>query len=276
MRIVDGGYLSWMYGTRPEFGSWASVRYDYINSIIFMDSSVNARVQLNPLYKQRRRTKEVTKPELRARRAQVEKFQRWLRSDPLLTTYSHPGCEADDLVALTSLLYPEKVTEVIGIDKDYLQVPGLRTKLRTIQLDRINWPLRFQKSFPKGALVSGLHEPDGFLRAQVLLGDKSDSVPRLLPLRNYQLYRELCQQPTWAPLISVFGFQRVFESLQLLLMPGVFLCKDFHLLSPQRLLTQVQLGLYWDPEHFTAPQFIRELEHYAPTDLTPRSKNRLS
>ena len=250
---IDGGYLSWVFGTRPGYGGWAVRRFDFQGYLLVMDGRQTWRQQYYPEYKSRRRKKRREHPEQAARREKVLEFQGILRMDPVVPTASFPECEADDLLAL--LFLQGRVPQVVAVDKDLYQVPRLRDQM-------VNH--RLEKSSREGRRPQYARRPTTphqFCLEQTLFGDRSDSVPRLLPSQGYtakKLHRYILdpQDPLreWIRGYKLYG-EALLRNLYLILMPGPFLRKDWELLKgdPMQLMREVAQGTYWTPEKFIDP-----------------------
>jgi len=254
-RLIDGGYLSWIFGTRPSFGSWSTVRFSYRDSLLLMDSRESSRREGFPAYKERRATKRKEDPKKKATRDRVMRFATMLREDPIVETIDYPGAEADDLVALFWMAGHGK-EGVIAVDKDLWQVPDLLEVMvghhEEYASDRF---AKWCKKIPK--YTERPVEPWQFVLHQCLFGDRSDSIPRLLPSRKVTEARELYKK-TWKGGLSagmeVFGMPFI-QNLHLILVPGPFLRIDYEQLkaSPVELMELVTTGEYWDSEMFDYP-----------------------
>lgn len=180
--VADGGYLSWVYGTRdhPE-GAWRTARpllTRHAKTILALDfAGAKWREDVMPGYKQRRRDNRDTNQHLADNKRLVDGFvtEHWLDDDGL-EMVTIPGLEADDIVALTAAWFDEAIP-VIGIDKDFLQLPDLQVyKHNGYRMTLAD----FARRLP-GRIGHLVQKPSDVLVCLVLLGDKSDSVPRILP-----------------------------------------------------------------------------------------------
>lgn len=186
MRIIDGGFLSWMYGTtRLMHNGWLSVRSSYSarhGNLILLDSDLSSRKDLYPEYKQKRTLRRMEDPERQEKYDEVKRFKReFLEPDPSLKCFSWKGLEADDLVAcIIACEMVELPLEVVGVDKDLLQLPRGTFNL-ALPNGSISTIERYANRLPK-AIQEHVTEPRDVLLSLVLYGDKSDGIPRLLPL----------------------------------------------------------------------------------------------
>lgn len=249
MEIVDGGYLAWRYGLFSAT-AWHSVRLGYRTALICMDSSTSARKAAIPGYKERRAQKRAD-PSVAAKKEQVREFCGLLLDDPSLKTCFVDGMEADDLVAIHFLDYVAKLGQsepcrIYAVDKDLLQVPGLWRFMHNLDNDRV-----FQRLHLRTApgYWPGYRNESDVLLAQMLFGDRSDSIPRLL-----DRYDRITAQLIWAHpnpfwrCAELWG-SRVFDSLVQLLMPSPFLHVGWPL-TLEELILEVQTTRYWNAFNF--------------------------
>lgn len=211
--LVDGGYFSWIYGTAGR-KSWPLIRNEYSmkKGVLFlMDSPSSKRKEYYPLYKSHRSEKrDPIKHEL------VQTFQLILREDPSFRKFEVEGCEADDLLAL--LITSGYNLPVIGRDKDLLQIPGL--SLSTISGELVTF-FDYSKKLSK-RMIPLIRKPSDVLFSLVLLGDKSDDIPRLLPPRKIDLGVQLMSLPDpWSVARKLFG-NDLLRNLWLAVLPGPF------------------------------------------------------
>lgn len=226
MILVDGGYLSWVYGTRTSMiNAWSTAARPLYSrkrqAVILLDSDASLRVQYYSQYKQKRRTRRAEDPKRRIQRDSVK----WLVSeiiepDPSLSCLKIHGLEADDLVTAfaTSGLLPPPV-RAIGVDKDLLQIPE-----KTLQMERISGePVKlsqFVRRMPK-TLQGLITEPLDVLLALTLLGDDSDSIPRLIPPYQLDLAVSFFALPAnrFSVAYTYFG-EPFLRNLYLAILPG--------------------------------------------------------
>jgi len=264
---VDGGYISWVYGSRPNFGSWdvAKEAYSYdAGAVILMDSPELWRTYFYEDYKGKRARGRKEDPQKQARHRIVQLFRRIILQDPRLHTVIVRGCEADDLLAVSWILGHGR-DKVIAIDKDLRQVPGLGKALRDSSGEPLSGSWGGSK-FPK--YVNPPRSSGEFLLYQALFGDKSDSVPRILPLysEGKMLFGWFMSMPTllkryWAA-YTYFGYPLI-RNLKLLVVPAEFLRKDLEDSieqgsDPSVFLDLLASGEYWEPEGFQHLEFLLE------------------
>lgn len=244
--IIDGGYLTYVFGIRQGngWGGWVEHRFDrYFNSLVMMESDTCLRTDFHPEYKSRRKAKRKADPVVQDKHDRVTAFREMITEDPVVDTVSYPGAEADDLVALA---FMGGVAErVIAVDKDLLQVPGMKTKMFTCHLE----PVTRKHRLPKYAMKP--YEPWEHLLTQVLFGDKSDSIPRLLSsvgARAREQYLRIFTHPD--PLAhgyKIYG-DAFLRNLKLLLIPCYFLLLEE--MTPKQLFAALYTGAYWSYEKF--------------------------
>lgn len=197
MRIIDGGFLSWMYGTtRLIHNGWIASKGRYSarkGNIILLDSHESLRARYYSDYKSRRKLKRDEDPEQRQKAEEVRRFKHeFIYPDPTLKFVEHSGLEADDLVACIILkaLAPLPL-EILGVDKDLLQLPRGSCVLRhpTHGISTIE---KYAAKMPK-SIAPYVTSPKDVLLSLVLYGDKSDSIPRLLQpgTSGLNLFREI-------------------------------------------------------------------------------------
>lgn len=226
MILVDGGYLSWVYGTRSSMiNAWSTAARPLYSrkrgAIILLDSEASFRTQFYSQYKQRRRDRRAGDPKRQEQRDNVK----WLvheviEPDPSLSCLKVHGLEADDLLTafVTADLLPKPV-RVIGVDKDLLQISE-----RSMRMERISGePVRiaqFVRRMPK-TLQGFITEPLDVLLALTLLGDDSDSVPRIIPPYQLDLAVSFFALPAnrFSVAYSYFG-ELFLRNLYLTVLPG--------------------------------------------------------
>lgn len=247
--LIDGGYLSWVHGTRPQnFGGWPLARFKYQESLILLDSPILWRTGYYPLYKSRRKARRVDDPQKLAMHAKVMRFRTVLKEDPIMKTLETVGTEADDLLALAWLKGHGR-RAVLAEDKDLCQVPGLMSRMR----DFWGEPIVSHLHLPK--YLREPETPGEYVLLQALLGDRSDSIPRLLPsLPRESIFLSRVIWASRSPLMTALGFYgaEMVRNLNLVLIPGPFLRRDSAILAaePYYLASLVEQGTYWDPESF--------------------------
>lgn len=247
--LIDGGYLSWVHGTRPQnFGGWPLARFKYRESLILLDSPILWRTGYYPLYKARRKSRRAGDPVRLEAHAKVMRFRAILKDDPIMKTLELVGAEADDLLGLAWLKGHGR-RAVLAEDKDLCQVPGLMDRMR----DFWGEPIVSHLHLPK--YLREPETPGEYVLLQALLGDRSDSIPRLLPsLPRDSIFLSKVIWSSFSPLmtaLALYGADLV-QNLNLVLIPGPFLRRDHGRLmeKPLLLANLVEDGSYWDPEGF--------------------------
>lgn len=232
MKVIDGGYLAWVFGSAPSriqlwnrsvkssFSSWA-------NAIIIMEGGNLFRNEYYPKYKLHR--KEIIKkdPSARARRIRVSRFVDSMNQDPTLETLKFPGLEADDVIAAWAVLnWHEHGTplNLIAIDKDYLQLyPQVSIhKTDNTIVDFDGWVIRQQKT-----LQPFLTQPWHITMMLALMGDTSDNVPRLVEAYKLNHVIQILESKNpWVAAFEKYG-QDFIRNLYLTVLPGAW-CFDFN------------------------------------------------
>lgn len=197
--VADGGYLSWLYGSASfRHAAWPP-RFTGRKPLVFMDSrSELFRKQRSPHYKEGREIKRENDPQWKDRTAMVLHFREIVEElDGRFKFVRIEGLEADDLVALAAWAKSKrKPLRVMGIDKDFLQLHPYLT-LRDKDNARVTFA-RFQDKLPKALHYPRITKGWQILITLALLGDKSDSIPRILALRQVGL----------AFLAALYGYDR--------------------------------------------------------------------
>lgn len=250
--LVDGGAFAWTYGVKP-WEAWYQIRSSYKNALICWDSTNSWRKDLLSHYKERRANRRAIDPLVQEKRAQVERFKAMVRSDRDIKGCYLDRFEADDLVAIHYLHAVEegRVVRVHGVDKDLLQVPGLHATLhhfdgspKEVALSEL--PRRAPKYWP------GTRTERDLLLAQLLFGDRSDSIPRVLAQRDALTAQRAHKQEN--PFMWAYGQwgKVVIESLMLLVMPSPALHVRWTEITedPEILLVQLDEGTYHKASNF--------------------------
>jgi hypothetical protein len=219
MLVVDGGYLSWVYGTKGSgWSSWASARSKYslrAGAVMVMDGGRLLREDYYEPYKAHRR--EEMKPEKLERKRHVERFREILLEDGSIDTRIVPGYEADDLIAVLAMARPDPI-RVIGVDKDLLQL-GKKVKMERHTGEQV-WLEDFIKKQPQ-AVMNYIRTPADVVLVLALLGDSSDNVPRLVPPYQLSLMVDVLRhKDPWMRAVQLFGFEEVSRNLYLTILPG--------------------------------------------------------
>jgi len=243
--IIDGGYLSFLIGSRSFRGIWDMIRGQYRNGIICADSR-SFRKEIYADYKSARATKRED-PNARRIYEQVKEFRDLMMQDTTVNLCYVDGAEGDDLVAALFLEYGWPVT---AVDKDLQQVPGMYAAMTAHDNSK---PTYLLDKAPK--YMSNLDgSPWSFVIYQALRGDKSDSVPRLLPSGVADAKAIWSYYHPRTPVKSMKAFYRIFGedlllNLNLILIPGPQLADDK--ICDERLLKLVVTGDYWQPKRWT-------------------------
>lgn len=182
--IVDGGYLTWIYGGKPfARGNWPpqSVR----GALLALDClDETFRKQRNSEYKANRIDRRFEDPVLYQQWQRIRELRREVVEDPRLNCVRIPGLEADDIIALAAWKFvkAKKQLQLLAQDKDLLQIRGVCiTDNKGDPVDLARFANRLPKAITRERLF----------RNQIplilaLMGDKSDNIPRLVA--RYDLY----------------------------------------------------------------------------------------
>jgi len=254
MFVVDGGYLSWAYGTSPQgitaWGTHGRRKYGKkAGALILIDSHDHpARIEFYPHYKGERKAKKETSPARLLKSERVEYLvSEIILEDPTLLLFTWPGLEADDLVALMALrgdgAHPLRV---VGVDKDLLQLPAHRLQMEKTDGTQVVLA-NYRKKLPL-AVQSYIKTPQDVLLGLCLMGDSSDSIPRLIP--PYQLgiaQRLMGYDPTrrFVECYQTFG-EEFLRNLYLAVLPGPWCYREQP--TPIDLLLMVQEGCWGQGE----------------------------
>lgn len=222
VRVVDGGYISWVYGSSPlRWAAWNPLKF--LGWIVAMDSVQNIRKVVEPSYKQKREDKRASDPGKLAVKERVDVFKEAVNNDPRLCRLELHGLEADDVVALLAWKYPG--TRVIGGDKDLLQLLPWLASFKGID-DEPYTVARYHKRLPDSCADLKL-TPELIPLSLSLMGDKSDSIPRLIPPYRLEIFRNIVRdRDPYKRAQEKFG-EDFLRNLQLVALPypGVFGCK---------------------------------------------------
>lgn len=278
--LVDGGYLSWVYGTRDgSQEEWDRARGWYgqhLGSIILMDHTVSNRAELDAAYKSRRIIRRAEDPAKAAMRKKVHDFAvRDIINDFNLYTLAWPGLEADDLVALFAIRSNNRPISIVGVDKDLLQLPFTWVKMKKINDERV-FIANYARRLPQ-AIRGYVRRGRDVLLCLALMGDKSDSVGRLIPPRDFQQMIELLHHPRpFRQAARWFGSSEVGRNVYLTVLPGPWVYNPFP--SPEAVMDELDDGTWWHTERSVAPKLAEELEkvyeHFAKVRVIQPSKNR--
>ena len=245
--LVDGGYLTWLFGTGRRSDLWNSWRRKNLtrSSLVLLDSDeLLYREKEYAGYKaERRERRERESPQI-IRASLVREFRYWIIEDPRIASLSVAGYEADDLVAYFYLRLGNRVDSVIAVDKDYLQLPG--------------FPLSRNIRVPQ--FVRPLFQPATWALALAVFGDESDSVPRLLDKysRGADQIRQISgsDQP-YRVAYELWG-DSLIRNLRLVLLPYPSLLINGCDLDSETLIRLCETGSYWDPRNLVGTEHLLE------------------
>lgn len=260
--IVDGGYLSWMYGTRPGTEEeWKRVRgwYSIYNqTIVALDHSTSYRHELDAAYKSRRVERRRLDPAKVETRARVHEFtRRELLNGYQIQTLAWPGLEADDLVALLVTQMLQQPVSVVGVDKDLLQLPFTSINLHRVNDDRVTIE-NFASRLPR-ALQPYVRRGRDVLLCLALMGDRSDSVVRLTPRRDFRQMIELLHHPRpFRQASRWFGQLDVGRNVYLTALPGPWVYYPYP--TMEQVLDELDDGHWWQTKKVVQPGLQAELE----------------
>lgn len=230
MKVVDGGYLAWIFGSsKDRTDTWnrsALIEFSARHpAVIIMEGGKLEREKFFPAYKENRKDAIKKKPTRLAQRRLVNKFIVGLERDDRLSKVQVPGLEADDVVAAWGVRHWNETHEpmqVFGIDKDYLQMGSMLDirKAHNAEVSFPQWVTRQQKKI-QPALTEDWH----VLMDLVLMGDKVDNVPRLIPFRQLQLVLDIMAAPNpWLAAYEMYG-DAFLTNLYMTILPGPW-CYD--------------------------------------------------
>lgn len=222
--LVDGGYLMWTYGVDTwKRQGWQTAKWDYATSegvILVLDGGSGFRQEFDPTYKSGRRDKYKDDEDRQAKKDSVIFFvEKILKRDPTLTVVQYEGLEADDVIAAWTIRHPTHL-KVIGRDKDLIQLGKRNILLKTHQGDKITVE-RFAKSLPK-TIQPYVTKAEHILLCLACMGDKSDSIPRIVPagLKALKQFALILQDPDpWGKALEEYGLE-VTHNLYLSVLPG--------------------------------------------------------
>lgn len=249
MIIVDGGYLAWCYGPNVAMHrAWtAGARESYsrrAGAIICLDAAKSWRALAYLSYKMDRKKRNASDPSRQEKANNVVKFiHGHLIPDPSIHTIRQELLEADDLVAMMVLLLADRKEkfEVIGTDKDLLQIPRpfLLTRKDGEEVTIGSYAAKAPKRI--GPLIL---EPKHVLLDLCVRGDSSDSIPPAIPPRRLEIAEVIFR--------SDKPFSRGYEllgepflrNLILALLPGPICYGE--LLEKEEYIDLADSGEYWE------------------------------
>lgn len=247
--LVDGGYLSFILGSRRVGTLWNQVKGEFKDALVCMDDH-SYRRDIFPDYKSRRAVNRWADKYKKETYEYVREFRKHMELDGTTPMAKTRGAESDDLVAAFYLA--DRSLHVMGIDKDLQGVPGLYYNLGDYygQPPRAFWervPKYIRSSIPTANCSH-------IVLYQTLCGDKSDSIPRLLPSKGAaKIWKEL-YDPSSLRIsfenFSDFYGEEFFINMNLVLIPGPYL-RNHGTMRPSELMDSVCSFDYWDPHEFS-------------------------
>lgn len=272
---VDGGYLSWVYGTTPGFGNWNTVWREYRQTQIILDSPKLWRAEIDAGYKIERAIRREQDDRIWGRFYLVRSFRRQLVRSGLVPVYLFPGYEADDILALAVL--KGLVDRLVSLDKDLYQIPGAREMMVDISGESIEPETRLKRKFPKYLHSFMKQTGPQYVWLQAVYGDKSDSVPRLLDSSPKKAQGQV--EMSWK-----YGASGAFDigvtlwgisflsNLKLVTLPalGLSLKAKEYQEDAEAYLRDLQTGQYWAPENWQ--DLEKTLEEYRYEELLPEEE----
>ncbi len=249
MIVVDGGFIAWLFGS-DQFGqfNWRiDGRKKYSRNsgaIILLDSRHSDRRDFYPDYKSKRATKREEKPERQEKYEMVHTFiDEILEKDPNLATVKVRGKEADDLVAviIQQRMVPLPV-KILGVDKDLLQFPRGDCIIERTNGQRATIK-HFEERLPV-ALHGYVMHPLHVLLSLCLMGDKSDSIPRLIPPRRLDIMQEILKSDRPVHKAADLFKEPFLVNLSLAVLPSPW-CFD-PVPNPEEVMKYVSAGLWWN------------------------------
>ena len=258
---LDGGYISWVYGSRQfSYLIWSQARMKYLDSIIFQDSqTLLDRKKFFPAYKSHREKRVIDNPRLLETQIRVMRFKKYLWRDPGFELAHVPGLEADDLIAIAAMMC--KKVKVIGADKDLLQISQKRLTIEKIDGAIVTFPT-FVKRLPKTLWPHISDEWDVILILSIM-GDRSDDIPRILPPRDFDpLIKILHSEKPFSEAVDHFG-EDFIRNLYISVLPGPWVFDPIP--KPKELPDLFESGAF--PMQMKVREEILEVIHGAQRNL---------
>jgi hypothetical protein len=218
----------------------------YRKDYLVLDGHDLWRKKLLESYKSRREEKRARDPELVERSDQVRMFQEEIlkESFPPERQIHIESYEADDLLALMFL--KGDIQSIVGIDKDFSQIPGIQ--MEATGTDEV-YGFTEYKSRKVPLAIQPIDTPSCLLLCLTLMGDKSDSIPRILPLRRFDIYWNIRLAPhPFGTGLKLYG-RRFLQNILLTLLPPPVLLLESRV-HPIELMRLIDTGEYWDPNLF--------------------------
>lgn len=250
MILVDGGYLSWTYGVKAEGrAEWRLARHEYgrmNKSVILFDHHFSFRAELDKSYKARRRQKRAEDEHRAAQYKIVQNFiAEVILEDETIHCLYQPGLEADDLIAAAvgSRRFKTPI-RIVGVDKDLLQLPQGSCHIRRINgagVDLVNYARRLPST-----LGQHIRRGRDVLLSLVMMGDRSDSIERILPPRKLHILIRLLKEPS--PFRQAYEWygNDVLTNLYLAVLPGPWCFNPIP--TPEEVMYLVDEGSWWSSE----------------------------
>lgn len=243
---ADGGYVSFLYGVKDDYGGWDYAKSNFSTLLVIMDRAPTSRTSHFPEYKQKRKTRRKEDPSRVLKYQQVRSLRNHMEEDIEVHTTYLDRYEADDVLALLAIKGIGG-GKVVGRDKDFAQVESMEL------IDIKGKPSIPNMRLPKYAKTPTT--PQAYLLTQCLFGDKSDSIPRLMSSNGHRAkheYAKHVRRPgSFSEIIqsclSSYGGSFV-QNIKLLLLPHYTLsnCTDI-----DDILDKVVDGSYWTPDNFS-------------------------
>ena len=228
--LVDGGYLAWVYGPDRDkqlsFINQAWMRYSTrVNCVIVQDGGQLERTKYYPDYKSKRRERYKEDAARLAKKEMVGHFINILNDHPYVNTLKVPGLEADDIVTALPMRHYEPLT-VVGTDKDLIQLG--EHQIHLIRKNQFVTDVPYFASGQAKTIQPAITQPYHVLMILSVLGDKSDSIPRLLPtgikaLRTFVPMLE--SENPFRECYDRFG-EEFKRNLYISILPGPWVFKD--------------------------------------------------
>lgn len=245
-RVVDAGYLSWLYGAKPEgLNAWNLAKFDFLKDLLVLDSEKSFREEHWAEYKANRRKPQ--SPDMELMKERVRKFRARLDRDWMLTTVKVDGLEADDVVAVLTLHAIAEEIHVIGVDKDYLQLPPYRLKMETLGGDLATIS-NFRGHLPK-TVRPQIKAPVDVLFTLALLGDTADNIPRLVKPYHLKDFNWVMEEEDLGKRIAratEFYGPEFARNMYLAVLPGPWVYSP--VLSEEEVLERISKGTYYKQE----------------------------
>lgn len=247
--LVDGGYLSFILGSRGVPSLWNLVRGEFRHALVCMDHR-SFRRDIYSDYKSRRAVNRWADDHKQRTYELVREFRQQMELDPTIMASKLRGAESDDLVAAYYLA--DRRLPIMGVDKDLQGVPGMYNNLGDYYGAK---PKDFWERMP-GYISKSVRCKDAanVVLVQTLFGDKSDSIPRLLPSRSpakvwEELYIPNDLEASFTNFSDFYG-DEFFLNVNMVLLPGTYL-RNKGMMRKEELFLALARGEYWDPNEFS-------------------------